>query len=308
VSTLPDIAEAMCKRVAARDIDGCRSLALQMAAKMGAPRGPRIERAFSNWRTAAPVNMKHWAPVVEPRASWTPEKVAHGIDRWLQEAQFCEAMVAAGEKVLPLLLAGETRCGKTSSLAAAAIRLGVPVYRVSIGSVIGSHVGETANLISSFIREAVRSEVRAVWLMDEIDAISPKRKGSNGAEDERSSGVAALLTEIESLPPDMLFCATTNTPELMDPAIVARFHLVGFPAWEELEEADRLEFASSHGYPQACEGAESYAGVVQAARRHRVDAILTAAKSGKPRAPLPGDTAELFPSAMADVEEEAATI
>jgi hypothetical protein len=294
MSTLPDLAEAMCKRVAARDIDGCRSLALQMAAKMGEPRGLRIQRAFGAQAAAPVVNLKHWSAVAEPRSPWTPESVRDGIDRWLDEAKFADALVSAGERVLPLLLSGETRCGKTSSLAAAAIKIGAPVYRVSIASVIGSHVGETAHMVKAALAEATKSAVRAVWLMDEIDAISSKRKGGSAAEDERASGVAALLTEIESLPPGTLLCATTNTVELMDSAVVARFQVVEFPVWGDLAELDRLEFARSHGYAAACDGAGSYADVVKSARRARVDTILAAAKTGKPIEVFAGENAELF--------------
>lgn len=299
MSTLPEIAEAMCKRVAVRDIDGCRSLALQMAAKMGIPRGPRIERAFERWSNAPAGNLKHWAGVAEPRSPWTPEDVRAGIAVWLEESKFSEALISAGEKVLPLLLSGETRCGKTSSLAGAAITIGVPVYRASLASVIGSHVGETARFIKAAIEEATKSNVRAVWLIDEIDAMAVKRKGDSGADDERASGTATLLTEIESLPPGMLLCATTNTVDRIDHAILSRFQVVEFPAWEDLEESDRLEFASSHGHAPASETAKSYADVVLAARRQRVSAILDAAKTGKPPSAVVGENAELFAEASA---------
>ena len=299
MSTLPEIAEAMCKRVAARDLGGARSLAMQMAAKMGPPRGSRIERAFQNWADTK-IALKHWTGVAEPRAPWIPDAVREGVEVWHEESKHAEALVAAGEKVLPLLLSGETRCGKTSSLAGVAVRLGLPLYRFTLTSAMGLHVGESAKGIKDELDEASAQDCRAIWLVDEIDAVTSKRGGSGAAADkEFNSVVAVILTEIEKLPPGFLLCATTNTEKVMDRAVVARFQTIAFPKWEDLSASDRLEFASSHGDAAACEGAKTYADVVVKARRTRVDAVLAGAKPGKKAPALPGDNAELFTEASA---------
>jgi MoxR-like ATPase len=299
MATLPEIAEAMCKRVAARDLGGARSLAMQMAAKMGAPRGPRIQRAFENWSEQIGA-MKHWTLVAEARSPWIPDAVRQAVEVWHEESKFAEALVASGEKVLPLLLSGETRCGKTSSLAGIAVRLGLPLYRFSLTSALGSHIGDSATGIKNAIGEATKQDCRAIWLIDEIDAIAQKRGGNGSAADkEFNSVVAVMLTEIEKLPPGFLFCATTNMVGTIDRAMVARFQSVDFPKWADLPESDRLEFASSHGDATASEKAASYSDVVIRARRTRVNAVLAAARSGKTTPAFAGDNAELFSEATA---------
>ena len=299
MATLPEIAEAMCKRVAARDLGGARSLAMQMAAKMGIPRGPRIQRAFENWSETVGA-LKHWTSVAEPRSPWIPDVVKEGVEVWYEESKHAEALVASGEKVLPLLLSGETRCGKTSSLAGIAVRLGLPIYRFSLVSAMGSHVGESAKGIKDAIDEATEQDCRAIWLIDEIDAVAQKRGGDGSAADkEFNSVVAVMLTEVEKLPPGFLLCATTNMVSAIDRAMVARFQAVDFPRWADLSASDRLEFASSHGDASACENATSYSETVLRARRTRVDTVLTAARSDKKIPASTGDNAELFAEAQA---------
>lgn len=276
---LIDITEKLCLAVARRDENEVKRLALLAAAKMGAPRGTRIERAFEAYRQMTPVNLptlKHWEPVTEPRIPWAPAGVVASIEQWLTEAKHAEALAMEGERVMPLLLAGETGCGKTSMLCSIAGRLKLAVLRLSVPSVLGSHLGETAGNIRNAFREMKAAARAVLWLIDEVDGIAGKRYGDSGADQERATGVNTLLTEMDGVPVGFMLAATTNRTKDMSKAVLRRFKAVSYPAWEKLEPIEKLAFSSSHGH-SADAPATSYADAVQRARDVRVAAILAKA-------------------------------
>lgn len=220
------------------------------------------------------VSFNHWTPVEEPRAPWTPLAVRAELDAWWQEVEGAELLAAAGERVLPLLLVGETRCGKTSSACALAARAGLPVRRMSLASVVGGLMGDTARKMHDALLETCLGE-RALWVIDELDGVAMPRGGDDAAAKERTHAVATLLAELEQLPPGLPLVATSNIAENIDPAVRARFVVVRWPAWSELPAGERDAFACSHGLDVAA-GAElgSYAEAVQRARRARVARII----------------------------------
>jgi hypothetical protein len=111
-----------------------------------------------------------------------------------------------------------------------------------------------------------------LWLIDEIEGATPYRRGGSGGEQERSSAVATILTELDNLPPSVILAATSNTAELIDKAVLGRFRVVEFPSWEALPAGERMAFAKSHGWTSA--GGASYADVVKAARHERVRDLI----------------------------------
>lgn len=270
MSTLPEITEALCRAVAMRDLAQARRLSFLAADKMGPPRGDKIRRAFEH--EGPEPKLKRWVRVKEPRSPWTPPAVEELIAGWLREAQHAPLLAAHGERVLPLLLVGETRCGKTSSLCGVAAKLDLPVNRLSLAEVVGSHLGESSKAITAAMQEAFGAP-RALWLIDEIDAIGQKRTGGQPAAQEQALAMGSLLTELEQLPPSMMVAATSNTVKLLDPALVARFEVVSFPEWAKLTESERASFAASHGHDLAA-AAGSYAEAVRDSRRARVARII----------------------------------
>lgn len=283
MASLPDITEALCRAVARRDLAHARVLATQAAAKMGGVRSGRIHRDLQSYGemsafvTLDGKAMRHWKQVVEPRRPWTPLNVTRSISGWLAEVAGAAALAEAGERVQPLLLAGETRCGKTSVLCAAAATAGLPVMRLSLADAVDSHLGESAKKMQSALKEATACPP-AIWLIDEIDGVAFRRKGDSGAEQERAHAVGALLTELDTLPAGFPLVATTNLVESVDPAVIGRFTAVEFPAWDDLGDLGRDAFAASHGADNAAAGARSYADVVKLAREQRVARILASQK------------------------------
>jgi hypothetical protein len=213
-----------------------------------------------------------WAEARETRKPWAPDCVLSAIRDWLFEAEHAKELSSAGEKVMPLLLAGPTRCGKTSVACGIARHFGLPAQRMAIGSVIGQFMGQTTKAMKNALDEAYRSQL-GVWIIDELDGLFQQRTGGHGPEQEMTSAISVALATIEAMPAHVLLVGTTNEIELIDRAMVARFCLVEWPPWERLCEADKRQFAKSHGCEEACD-ARSYSGAVQWARRARVRKIV----------------------------------
>ena len=219
--------------------------------------------------------LKRWVPASDTRYPWARKSVAESIRQWMVEAENADVLHAAGERVLPLLLTGETRCGKTSTMVEVARHYDVPAFRMTMGSVVGSYMGETIKGVKEALDEAA-SAAAGLWILDEVDGIFQQRGGSDnsGCSHEWNAAIAQGLAAIEALPPHVMLVATTNEPGIIDRAMIARFTRVDFPAWSELTGGERRAFARSHKFEEAWE-ADSYAGVVQAARSARVKKILS---------------------------------
>jgi SpoVK/Ycf46/Vps4 family AAA+-type ATPase len=219
-------------------------------------------------------HLKHWVPANDTRYPWARKSVADAIRQWMVEAENADVLHAAGERVLPLLLTGETRCGKTSTMVEVARHYDVPAFRMTMGQVVGQYMGETIRGVKAALDEAA-SAATGLWILDEVDGIFQQRGGgdNSGCAHEWNAAIGQGLAAIESLPAHVMLVATTNEPAIIDRAMLARFCRVDFPPWSELTEPERRAFARSHKHEDAWT-ADSYAGVVQAARAARVKKIL----------------------------------
>jgi SpoVK/Ycf46/Vps4 family AAA+-type ATPase len=224
------------------------------------------------------MKLTHWESVDGTRYPWARASVAEEIRDWMEEVDHADVLAAAGEKVVPLLLTGETRCGKTSTLAAVALHYKVPAFRMSISSIIGGYMGDTTKALKASLEEAAAAPC-GLWVLDEVDGIFQQRtEDGQGANKERNAALAVALSTIENLPPHVMLVATTNEPHIIDRAMLARFRRVDFPQWNELDLSERRKFAKSHG----CELAycsSSYAEVVQEARSARVKRIIAESRT-----------------------------
>jgi SpoVK/Ycf46/Vps4 family AAA+-type ATPase len=220
--------------------------------------------------------LAHWSRVEDVRHPWARQEVQDELRAWIRESENADKLTEAGEKVMPLLLSGESRCGKTSTLCwLAHSYFGVPAFRASIGSMIGQFMGETTKAFRDAICEAM-SGPAGLYILDEVDGIFQQRVsgGPGGATQEMNAAIATALALVESLPQHLMLAATTNEPKIIDRAMVARFTHVAFPSWAELKDGERRAFAKSHQL-EAAWGAKSYAEAVQLARRERVRRILS---------------------------------
>lgn len=121
------------------------------------------------------------------------------------------------------LFVGPPGTGKTMSAGALARAVGLPLLRVELHAVIGSHLGETsAHLAKVF--DHVRT-MPGVYLFDEFDALGTDRGSSDGssAGAEMRRVVNSLLQLIEDDQSDSFIVAATNHARVLDSAIFRRF-------------------------------------------------------------------------------------
>ncbi len=131
-----------------------------------------------------------------------------------------------------LLFTGPPGNGKTSCAAALATSLGMVAYVVSLSALVQSYMGATGASITKLFKLLHAGHC---VVLDEVDAVGGKRGGHDAADRERALTVNVLLTELDACGSGLLV-ATTNRPDILDPALVRRFdETVEFPAPEQID-------------------------------------------------------------------------
>ncbi|KAL8904722.1 MAG: hypothetical protein Q9171_006945 [Xanthocarpia ochracea] len=119
-----------------------------------------------------------------------------------------------------ILLHGPPGCGKTALCEALAAELGLPFLQIPAPTIVTGTSGESEKQLRDHFATAV-SQAPSIIFIDEIDAIAPKKEGS---QMERRI-VSTLLTSMDSLALNktggkpVMVLAATNRPETLDPAL-----------------------------------------------------------------------------------------
>lgn len=176
---------------------------------------------------------------VEPAVGWDDLVLPPGAHRQLRElalrARHRDLVLGQwgmrpgggrGHGVIALF-AGASGTGKTMSAEVVAAELGMDLYVVDLSTVVDKYVGETEKNLERIFTEA--SEVNAVLLFDEADAIFGKRSEVKDAHDRHANVESAyLLQRMESF--DGLAILTTNLRANLDEAFTRRLDVVAdFP-------------------------------------------------------------------------------
>ncbi|MEM7423700.1 MAG: AAA family ATPase [Pseudomonadota bacterium] len=121
------------------------------------------------------------------------------------------------------LFVGPSGTGKTIAASHLAHRIGAPLYRLDLSSVMNKYIGETEKNLSAALDEAADLDV--VLLMDEADALFGRRSDGEG-EGERFGNMLTnfLLTRIETHPGIVVL--TSNSRARIDQAFTRRLHAV----------------------------------------------------------------------------------
>jgi AAA+ superfamily predicted ATPase len=119
-----------------------------------------------------------------------------------------------------MLLFGPPGCGKTLMLRAVASDLNVEMIGVKCSDVMSKWYGESEGLIASLFEEA-RAKAPCILFLDEIDAIA-KRRDFYSTDDVTPRVLSIMLSEMDGMDEaeGIIVVATTNMPDLVDPALM----------------------------------------------------------------------------------------
>lgn len=183
------------------------------------------------------------------------------------------------------LFAGESGTGKTMSAEVVAADLGMELYVVDLSSVVDKYIGETEKNLERIFVEA--SDVNAVLLFDEADAVFGKRSQVKDAQDRHANVESAyLLQRIESF--DGIAVLTTNLRANLDEAFTRRLDVVAdFPVPDKDQRLALWERCLGTDIPRAPDldlrtCAERFELTGGSIRACAVTAAYQAAESGGP--------------------------
>lgn len=120
-----------------------------------------------------------------------------------------------------ILLVGPPGTGKTMTAAALAGELRLPLFTVRLESLFSRFFGETAGKLRLLFDQI--AQTRAVYLLDEFDAIGTRRGDPNDVGEIRRvlNSVLAFMEEPNST--DSVVIAATNHSDMLDNALARRF-------------------------------------------------------------------------------------
>lgn len=126
-----------------------------------------------------------------------------------------------------LLFTGDDAKGKTLSATFLAERLGHPLYRVDLASVMNKYIGETEKNLAQVFDAAQRTN--AVLFFDEADALFGKRSEVRDAHDRYANLEVAYLLWRIATHRGLVILASNQRPHL-DETLARRIHaVIDFP-------------------------------------------------------------------------------
>lgn len=144
------------------------------------------------------------------------------------------------------LLVGPSGTGKTLVASWMATRLGLPLYRVDLASVVSKYIGETEKNLATLLARAEQSEI--VLLFDEADSLFGKRTDIKDSNDRHAnSQTNYLLQRIEFYKGIVLL--TSNSRGRFDSAFTRRLDKViefSLPAPEQRRSLWQTHLGDRH--------------------------------------------------------------
>ena len=146
-----------------------------------------------------------------------------------------------------MLLVGKPGTGKTHLVKALSNEYDADMFMINGPQMVEKFIGEGAKKVKRLYDQARASDKPAIVFIDEIDAIAKKRlddRRHGGEEVERT--MSQLLSELDGLDTEkdsgVISIFATNTPDIMDPALLNRCSAIEVPVpdTESKEEILRI--------------------------------------------------------------------
>ena len=168
------------------------------------------------------------------RSSVSMEEIA-GLDEVRGEIQAAFALGLANApagivapKIGNFLFYGFPGTGKTLLAAALSQALDATFYVVKCGDLLSKYYGDSPKIVHALFAEA-RKQPQSIIFIDEFDALAANRDGMDNSADRRL--LVSLLTELDGIQHKgktngaghVFTIAATNTPWVLDEAILSRF-------------------------------------------------------------------------------------
>ena len=132
-----------------------------------------------------------------------------------------------------MLLIGKPGTGKTHLVKALSNEYDADMFMINGPQLVEKFIGEGAKKVKRLYEQARSSDNPAIVFIDEIDAIAKKRlddRRHGGEEVERT--MSQLLSELDGLDSEdgsVISIFATNTPDIMDPALLNRTSAIEVP-------------------------------------------------------------------------------
>lgn len=121
------------------------------------------------------------------------------------------------------LLHGPSGTGKTTFGRYVACKLELPFYYLNFARVMDSYLGGTQRNVAK-VFDYARS-APCVLMLDEIDAISTRRRNAGNVDGELNRVTITIMQELDKCNGHMVLIGATNRRDVLDEAILRRFSL-----------------------------------------------------------------------------------
>jgi proteasome regulatory subunit len=148
-----------------------------------------------------------------------------------------------------ILLIGRPGTGKTHLVKALSNEYDADMFMINGPQLVEKFIGEGAKKVKRLYEQARASDKPAIVFIDEIDAIAKKRlddRRHGGEEVERT--MSQLLSELDGLDSEnennVISIFATNTPDIMDPALLNRTSAIEVPVPDDEAKKEILQVHS----------------------------------------------------------------